>query len=351
MELATTIQRHADMPDTRHAWITDGRFTCSYQELPDLLAAIDRQLRSLVDPRACLALECSNTLPAALTLICLLQGDYRWMLLPPGGAHEKGSELKPLPAMCQYRLRLNLAAIAAAGEGWPHASVFDLEANAGCQRAGGEGGQPQGQLYIRTSGSMGAAKIVAYSHDKLLNNARNCVERFQLAVGDRVALAVPIFHMYGLGAGFLPALLAGAAIDLQENSQVLRYLDRERTFAPSAAFLTPALCAMIVERRRSPRPYRMAVSAGARLAAEIIHTFAQQSGPLLNLYGSTELGAIAAPAPTDPLDLRAATIGRPMAGVSLVPAAQLQAESRVGPPPAEALSDELFCRHPWGFDA
>ena len=344
MVLAATIQQHAATLCTQQSWITDGHYTCSYQELPDLLAAIDRRLRGMVDPAACLALECSNTLPAALSLICLLQGNYRWMLLPPGGTHEKGAELKPVPAMCQYLLRLNPASSIS----WPQATMLDLVVNEHYQ--GEAAASPGAQLYLRTSGSMGVSKIVAHTSGKLLANARSCVERFQLTASDRVAMAVPIFHMYGLGAGFLPALLAGASIDLQEHSHVLRYFERERQFNPTVAYLTPALCAMILERRRNPRPYRVAVSAGARLKEELIRAFAAQSGPLLNLYGSTELGAIAAPAPDDPLELRATTIGRPMAGVRLALAAQLQAATSDGAP-AEALTDELYCRHPAGFDA
>jgi acyl-CoA synthetase (AMP-forming)/AMP-acid ligase II len=163
--------------------------------------------------------------------------------------------------------------------------------------------------------------------------------------------------MYGLGAGFLPAVIAGASIDLQENTHLLKYLERERTFKPNIAFLTPALCDMFLQRRGEARIYKVAVSAGARLKEDIVRAFDDRFGTLVNLYGSTELGAISAASPDDALDLRATTIGRPMADVTLAPASSVQTEAQHavqdGPnsQSAEPQTDELYCHHPWGFEA
>jgi acyl-CoA synthetase (AMP-forming)/AMP-acid ligase II len=75
-----------------------------------------------------------------------------------------------------------------------------------------------------------------HSHDKLLKNAQNCVNRWELDGKDRMTIPVPIFHMYGLGAAFLPGILAGASIDFQANSNLLKYLQREKDFNPNIAW-------------------------------------------------------------------------------------------------------------------
>ena len=68
----------------------------------------------------------------------------------------------------------------------------------------------QPKLYIKTSGSTGKPKIAVHSHYKLEGNVRNCVNRLGLNSNDRVAIPVPIYHMYGLGAAFLPSVSVGA---------------------------------------------------------------------------------------------------------------------------------------------
>jgi acyl-CoA synthetase (AMP-forming)/AMP-acid ligase II len=358
MTFAAVLHDIANATHSQHNTVTDGQTTVFYHELPALLAAIDYALRAQdITPDHCLALECNNSLPAALTLLCLLQQGYRIMLLPPTDKKEALAALKPLPTFCRYRVTLAPAVDTAhSGNGWHPEEALTIQANAHYQPEPPAPEPHSAKLYLRTSGSMGNAKIVRHAHARLLDNARNCVQRFQLTADDRVTLAVPIFHMYGLGAGFLPAVLAGASIDLQENTNLVKYLDRERRFKPNAAFLTPALCDMLLKRRGGSRVYKVAVSAGARLKEEIVRAFDERFGALVNLYGSTELGAISVAAPDADLEVRATTIGWPMANVTLAPAARVKVLEAGEPPatqPAVAtpVTDELYCQHPYGFEA
>jgi hypothetical protein len=52
--------------------------------------------------------------------------------------------------------------------------------------------------------------MVANLYTKLMGNAFNCVERLGLTSEDRISITVPIFHMYGLAAPFLPRVVVGA---------------------------------------------------------------------------------------------------------------------------------------------
>jgi acyl-CoA synthetase (AMP-forming)/AMP-acid ligase II len=74
------------------------------------------------------------------------------------------------------------------------------------------------KIYLQTSESTGNPKMATHLHTKLMGNAFNCVERLGLTSEDRIAIPVPIFHMYGLAAAFLPGVVVGASIDLQKKS-------------------------------------------------------------------------------------------------------------------------------------
>lgn len=324
--LSTTADRQGNI-------ITDGNAACTYQELPGLLAHMEEWLAVHDLPRhACLAIECTNTVPALMTLLYLLAHEYQFMLVPP--VDSRGADLPPLPTFCIGRLTFKDTTDLAS---WPETALC-LEPNPqyDCTTAHH---QTRGMLFLRTSGSMGNAKIVVHGHTHLWHNAANCVQRFHLTDQDRVLIAAPIFHMYGLGAALLPAVMAGASVQIMEKPNIITYMDAEQRFDPNVAFLIPTLCDMFVQRRRTPRSYRLTVTAGQRIKEEVFRTFDARFGCLINLYGSTELGAIAATRPHDELDVRATTIGRPMPNVT----------ARLDQASGDADLGELVCNHPHGF--
>ena len=67
---------------------------------------------------------------------------------------------------------------------------------------------------IFTSGTTSFAKGVLLSHRSLVNNARAMVRAMRWNAGDRMCLAVPMFHCFGVTAGILSCLLSGAEMDL-----------------------------------------------------------------------------------------------------------------------------------------
>ncbi|MCP5045834.1 MAG: acyl--CoA ligase, partial [bacterium] len=135
--------------------------------------------------------------------------------------------------------------------------------------------------------------------------------------GDRVMIPVPLYHMYGFGAAFLPAIIAGASVHLLENTNIIKYLEGENQFKPNISFMTPVLCEMSTRTRKGSYPYRAVVTAGDRINKTAFETFEQRFGRLVNLYGSTELGAIATSNLSDPLDTRSDGIVQPMPGVDI----------------------------------
>jgi len=339
MSFANILDHVVTSGHTRQNILTDGQFTCTYGEVPALLEHIEQFLAQHgIGSGICLAVECINSLPSALLLLALLRKGTSFVLTPPAAGT---SDLKPTPHFCAYRLTVAAATVGDAAPSFP-VSFLRLEPHPGYN---GRPAAPE-KLYLRTSGSMGASKIVVHTHEKLLGNARNCVEKYGFAPESRAVIPVPLAHMYGFGAEFLPAIMAGACIDLLDRMNLLKYLDRERHFQPTIVFATPAICDMLLKGYKTPRTtYAVFVTSGQRISEELFRTFDPWvGGRLINQYGSTEMGATAACDPDDSLEHRATAIGRPMSGVQLrVDALSEDANTAPG-------VGELYCQHPYGFE-
>lgn len=328
MDFASIFDQNVNSSETRDNILADGQFTCTYPEIPAFLIEIEAFLvANSIGADTCLSVECPNSLAGALLLIALMKSGRSFVLVPPPAVT---ASLKPTPNYCRFRLTVTSSPSPA----FDVASFFHLEANPGFNGASAE----PGRMYLRTSGSMGASKIVVHSHEKLLGNAWNVVRKYRFSPASRAVVPVPIAHMYGFGAEFLPAILAGASIDLQEKTNVLKYLGREKQFQPNIAFVTPNICEMLLKGFKSVRNnYDVVVTSGQRISEELFRAFDPfVGGKLINQYGSSEMGAIAACDPGESLDRRAATIGRAMDGVQL----------RIDPPGR----GDLYCHHPFGFE-
>jgi acyl-CoA synthetase (AMP-forming)/AMP-acid ligase II len=314
--------------------LSDGQLTYSWQEILDILEDLSiffsQQKISTTD---CLALECENSVPTALTLLYLLQKGHSFLLLP------QATERSSIPSFCRYRI---IQSLKHEGE-TDNLDQFDrwlkIEENQQWQPMN-DGGN---KLYMRTSGSTGTPKIAVHSQANLLENILNCVERLTLSGNDRVAIPVPIYHMYGLGAAFLPSVAVGASIDLQKGANLLRYLQREKDFNPNVAFMTPSFCQTLIKGRKSARSYKLTVVAGDGIKEEIFNKYEQKFGCLVKLYGSTEMGAIAAGSPKAEKAIRCQTIGIPMSGV------KLRVENQSPDSQIQQGVGEIWCQHPAGF--
>lgn len=306
----------ATAPGVRDRGLADGSEAVTYALAARRLDRLDRLCAARgVTRRHPVALECAQSVAGALAILYLLSRGHDVVLLPAlGGAAKEAGTPRFVPGFCSHVLT-------AAGPGeMGGAGAEDglaIAEHAGFAAEPALFPRPGPDLFLRTSGSTGAPKLARMPHQRWLDNALACVERWRLAGGDRLSVPVPIFHSYGFGAAFLPGLLAGAAMDLGGGGNVLRYLDREQAFAPDVAFLTPALADMLLAVRRAPRRYRLAVTAGDKVKPETTGAFEARSGPLLNLYGSAEMGAVSTASPDDPPERRLGTAGYPLSGVEL----------------------------------
>ena len=306
------------MAETVKGYISDERGAVTYEQVRDTAASWAAWLsENGVSRRECVALRVRTDARSGAILLALLDRGQSVLLWRQPIAVESG-RLVPgvLPSFCRVGLvdtasDRGIRAVTAGPEGLR------------VVRTGQDFDAPDGAaspyVYLTTSGTTGSPKIVAYEPNSLLGNARNCLTRLKLNSSDRVMIPVALAHMYGLGAAFLPATLAGASVRLIPDANILSYVRAEAEFEPTVAFLTPTFCHLLVRGRKQARPYRLTVLAGD-VADE--HTFAayeQRHGCTIYLYGSTELGAISAGSPNATFLERRDTAGIPLPGVRLAP--------------------------------
>jgi len=334
----------------RNSTLGDGVYECAFGHIPALLESLDSFFseRSLT-PDTTLALQTTNSVPGAIVLLWLIQHNFRFFLVPPTQKNE--SVWENIPAFCSFLITIeegNLDAFTLDSPPWNRL----LRAEATAKSLKGENGtlqHPEGMLYLRTSGSMGKSKIVSYTLDNLWAQARNSAKHYEFSHQDRVMIPVPVFHLYGLMRAFLPALIGGASVEVQKNSNLIKYLGSERRFRPNIAFLTPSLCEMLYKGKRDNKAYRLIVTGGQSIQQKLFEAFDTKfGGALVNSYGSSEMGMMTSCKPHDPIELKCLTVGKPLPGVEI-----LVKETQDGLQDAEATSGNggglLFVRNPCAF--
>ena len=174
---------------------------------------------------------------------------------------------------------------------------------------------------IYTSGTTGPAKGAIITHGNLAANATTLVEAWQFTASDRLFLALPLFHVHGLGNGVHCWLASGCRMRLLErfdHTSAAASLDDFRT---TVFFGVPTMYVRLLDvdpgsARVIGARMRLCVSGSAPLPAHVLEAFEQRFGQrILERYGMTEtlmtLG--------NPYDgeRRAGTVGVPFAGVSV----------------------------------
>ena len=174
-----------------------------------------------------------------------------------------------------------------------------------------------------TSGTTGVPKGVVQTHGRTLAVATDWVAMTGLRAGDRYLMVNPYFHMFGLKAGILAALAAGATMlphAVFDVDAVLARVAHERvTVLPGA----PTLYQSILDH---PRRHvhdlctlRVAVTGAADIPVELIRRVRAELpfSLVVTGYGLTEAGTATATTPDDDDSAVASTGGRPRPGFEL----------------------------------
>ena len=151
-------------------------------------------------------------------------------------------------------------------------------------------------ILIYTSGTTGPSKGVALSFQAIFENTLAVTGLWRFSSDDRIALALPLFHVHGLCLGIQGALLHGATMLLYEKFDARRIVD---AFAREGATVFHGVPTMYVrlleELARSSEAAsvlsrgRLFTAGSAALSAEDFAVFESATGHrILERYGMSE---------------------------------------------------------------
>ncbi len=176
-------------------------------------------------------------------------------------------------------------------------------------------GDPATMLY--TSGTTGRQKGAPLSHGNLLASATAVARAWRWTPADRLLLALPLFHMHGLGVGINGSLAAGAQVVLRAGFDAgdVAACCREGV---SMFFGVPAMYQRLAAAGSAGAlaPLRLLVSGSAPLAADLGRLIERRSGQFpLERYGMTETVMLT----SNPIDgpRKPGKVGVPFPGVEL----------------------------------
>ncbi|HEY1465798.1 MAG TPA: FadD3 family acyl-CoA ligase [Acidimicrobiales bacterium] len=174
-----------------------------------------------------------------------------------------------------------------------------------------------------TSGTTGAPKGVVQTHGRTLSVAADWVAMTGLVPGDRYLMVNPYFHMFGLKAGILAAMCAGATMLPVAVFDVDRVLSMVAKVGVTVLPGPPTLYQGILDHPDRDRydlsTLRVAVTGAADIPVELIRRLHDELpfSTIVTGYGLTEGGTAVATSPNDDVETIATTVGRPRPGFEL----------------------------------
>ncbi len=158
---------------------------------------------------------------------------------------------------------------------------------------------------------------------RTLRVATDWVAMTGLSADDRYLMVNPYFHMFGLKAGILASITAGATMLPEPVFDVDRVLARvaaERvSVLPGAPTLYQSILDHPARADHDLSSLRVAVTGAADIPVELIRRIVDELPfpTIITGYGLTEGGTAAATAPDDDVETIATTVGRPRPGFEL----------------------------------
>jgi malonyl-CoA/methylmalonyl-CoA synthetase len=173
-------------------------------------------------------------------------------------------------------------------------------------------------LIAYTSGTTGAPKGAMLSSGNLLASAEAVRLAWRWSERDRLILALPLFHLHGLGVGLHGTLASGASAVLLPKFDVDAVLDAAAEHDATLFFGVPTMYRRLAASARVQElaSLRLCVSGSAPLPAEMHRIFTERTGQrILERYGMTETVMNV----SNPYhgERRPGTVGLPLPGVEL----------------------------------
>ncbi len=169
-----------------------------------------------------------------------------------------------------------------------------------------------------TSGTTGVPKGAVLTHGNLLAGAESVRIAWRWTPDDRLVLALPLFHMHGLGVGLHGTLLTGASAILLDGFSPDAVMDAAQDHDATMFFGVPTMYTRLAQSDRTGElsRLRLCVAGSAPLPADLHRRLGEAAGiRVLERYGMTETIMLV----SNPHDeeRRAGTVGFPLPGVEL----------------------------------
>ena len=151
---------------------------------------------------------------------------------------------------------------------------------------------PAGIIY--TSGTTGASKGAVLTHNNFAANAATLLNSWKITSADRLLLALPLFHVHGLGNGLHCWLASGCRMRLLERFDHRTIAEEFLSFRPTIFFGVPAMYVRLLdiaaEQAREIGSFmRLFVSGSAPLSPQTFEEFRAKFGhTILERYGMSE---------------------------------------------------------------
>ncbi|HEV2448572.1 MAG TPA: AMP-binding protein [Candidatus Sulfopaludibacter sp.] len=205
-----------------------------------------------------------------------------------------------------------------------------------------DGDTPAGIIY--TSGTTGVSKGAVLTHNSFAFNAINLTACWQITATDRFLLALPLFHIHGLGNGLHCWLLSGCRMRLLERFEHQKAAADFLDFRPTLFFGVPTIYVRLLDlpedqAREIGASMRLFVSGSAALPAHVLKDFRRRFGhTILERYGMSETFMNI----SNPYlgERRPGSVGLPLPGVSV---RLLDADHQ---PVADGATGEIHLRGP-----
>ncbi len=181
-----------------------------------------------------------------------------------------------------------------------------------------DGDAPAGIIY--TSGTTGTSKGAVLTHNNFASNAVNLLACWEISAADRFLLALPLFHVHGLGNGLHSWLVSGCRMRLLERFEHKNAAAEFADFRPTLFFGVPTIYVRLLDLDRDTARemgsyMRLFVSGSAPLPVQVLEEFRELYGhTILERYGMSETMMNM----SNPYagERRAGTVGFPLPGVS-----------------------------------
>jgi malonyl-CoA/methylmalonyl-CoA synthetase len=182
-----------------------------------------------------------------------------------------------------------------------------------------DGDTPAGIIY--TSGTTGISKGAVLTHNNFAANTANLLMCWRITESDRFLLALPLFHVHGLGNGLHCWLVSGCTMRLLERFEHQTAAQEFLDFRPTLFFGVPTIYVRLLawdrhNARETGGFMRLFVSGSAPLPAQVLEEFRELFGhTILERYGMSEtIMNISNPYEGE---RRPGTVGLPLPGVSI----------------------------------